>query len=90
MSYRSYLLSKGFFLCSGCGAEASRKGAEGRSLPKYKADGSFAITLQWFCWFCRLDPKKPLPVCLSSTSNLNRNQKPSTMHPLPLGVEKKP
>lgn len=31
------------------------------------------------CWFCTLDVKQPLAVCLSSSSNLNANHKGRTI-----------
>ncbi len=31
------------------------------------------------CWFCTLDVKRSLPICLSSSSNLNANHKGRTI-----------
>lgn len=42
------------------------------------------------CWFCMLDVKKPLPVCLSSSSNLNANQKQAVIRASELGRIRKP
>lgn len=60
------------FLCSGCMLPSDAITTTVKGLLE---NGQKFQSLVTVCWFCTLDVKQPLAVCLSSSSNLNTNHK---------------
>ncbi len=72
-------IAAAFVQCCVCDAWCEESNSLATHVPVLLYSGKASELLVHFCWFCVLDVNAPLPICLSSSSNLNANHKGRTI-----------
>lgn len=58
--------------CYKCFGATAEKDAEQLSVQRYRNGEAMGLVRGWVCWFCLHDPTEALPLCLSSSLYLKK------------------